>query len=43
VDDVVRSVVFEANITHNLNKMADAAGVYKARKMYPNALIYTDR
>lgn len=27
---VVRETeVFEANITHNLNKMADAAGIYK--------------
>lgn len=24
------SSVFDANITHNLNKMADAAGIYKA-------------
>lgn len=23
------SVVFESNITHNLNKMAEAAGIYK--------------
>jgi len=23
-------ILFEANITHNLNKMADAAGIYKA-------------
>ncbi len=26
----VRPTVFEANITHNLNKMADRAGIYEA-------------
>lgn len=27
---VTKDCFFEANITHNLNKMADAAGIYKA-------------
>lgn len=30
LDKVVRTTVFSGNITHNLNRMADAAGLYDA-------------
>lgn len=30
LEDEERKVVYEANITHNLNKMAKAAGLYEA-------------